>query len=309
MTPVTRVDPVTSTAPAAREHLSEGVVVTVESTSTTSSTAFDVDADAPDAPRTTATAHVVLPAYQEEESLPPLLARLAEMAGAWDAPVVVWVVDDGSKDGTAEVARRGVPGLDVRLVSHPRNLGLGQAVHSGLRAALGDDREGQGHPDDVVVVMDADDTHDVTLVPRMQRAVADGADVVIASRFVDGGDDRTAPPFRRFLSRGAAATFRLALPLDGVRDFTSGYRAYRTSLLRRALDHYGDRLVEERGFACMVELLLKLRHCDPVVAEVPLVLRYDRKAGASKLRLRRTIGQYLTLLARDRLTPPPYRGL
>lgn len=251
-----------------------------------------------------AATHVVLPAYNEEESLPPLLSRLSGLGRSSTAPLTVWVVDDGSSDSTAQVVRDGVPGLDVRLVSHPVNLGLGQAVHSGLRAVLA-----SAAPDDVVVIMDADDTHDVLLVPRMRDAMDEGADIVIASRFVSGGDDRTAPPFRRLLSRGAAGLFRLALPLDGVNDFTSGYRAYRVSLLGRAMSHYGERLVEEQGFACMVELLLKLRHCHPVMAEVPLVLRYDRKLGPSKLRLQRTIAQYVKLLARDRLAPPPFRGL
>lgn len=254
--------------------------------------------------RRTATTHMVLPAYNEEGSLPPLLARIGELGASWQLPLRVWVVDDGSSDGTAELARQGVEGLDVQLVSHPVNLGLGQAVHSGLRAVMA-----VAADDDVVVIMDADDTHDVQLVPRMVTAVDDGADLVIASRFVAGGNDETAPLFRRGLSRGAAALFRFALPLDGVHDFTSGYRAYRVSLLRRASSHYGERLVEEQGFACMVELLLKLRHCRPVVAEVPLVLRYDRKQGASKLRLKRTIVQYLKLLVRDRLAPPPFRGL
>ncbi|MDQ3404676.1 MAG: dolichol-phosphate mannosyltransferase, partial [Actinomycetota bacterium] len=73
--------------------------------------------------------------------------------------------------------------------------------------------------------------------------------------------------------------------------------------------HWGERLIEEQGFACMVELLLKLRHCEPVITEIPLHLRYDRKQGASKLRLRRTIAQYLKLLVRDRLAPAPYRTL
>jgi dolichol-phosphate mannosyltransferase len=94
-----------------------------------------------------------------------------------------------------------------------------------------------------------------------------------------------------------------------VADFTSGYRAYRVGLLKRARGHYGERLIEEQGFACMVELLLKLRHCHPVIVEVPLVLRYDRKQSASKLRLGRTMMQYLKLLIRDRLAPPPFRGL
>ena len=268
------------------------------------STAILADACTAPSARTTFTTHVVLPAYNEAGSLPPLLERLGELAEAWGDAMTVWVVDDGSDDDTAQIARRGDERVDVTVVSHPVNLGLGQAVHSGLRAvcAVAED-------DDVVVVMDADDTHDVGLVPVMQRALGDGADLAIASRFVEGGDDSTAPRYRRLLSRGAAVLFRLALPLDGVQDFTSGYRAYRVSLLRRASGHYGERLIEERGFACMVELLLKLRHCRPRIVEVPLVLRYDRKQGTSKLRLGRTMLQYVKLLLRDRLAPPPFRGL
>jgi dolichol-phosphate mannosyltransferase len=248
--------------------------------------------------------HLVLPAYNEGASLPPLLARLASLAVTWDGDLTVWVVNDGSSDDTASIAERGCPGLRVNVVTHVVNLGLGQALHSGLRAVLtaADD-------DDSVIVMDADDTHDVQLIPSLDSALRSGADLAIASRFVPGGNDATAPAFRRGLSRGAAVLFRLALPLDGVRDFTSGYRAYRVSLLRRASKHYGERLVEEQGFACMVELLLKLRHCRPVVAEVPLVLRYDRKRSESKLRLGRTILQYVKLILRDRLSPPPFRKL
>lgn len=253
---------------------------------------------------TVSVTHVVLPAFNEAVGLPTLLTRLASLQAEWGEQVVVWVVDDGSADGTGAVAQRGCSGLDTKLVTHPENLGLGRAVSSGLRAVLE-----MADKDDFVVLMDADDTHDVTLIPHLVKALQAGADLAIASRFVGGGSDDTAPILRRALSRGAAVVFRLALPLDGVRDFTSGYRAYRASLLDRAAQHYGERLVEERGFACMVELLLKLRHCRPLVAEVPLVLRYDRKRSPSKLRLRRTIVQYLALLLRDRLAPPPYRGL
>jgi dolichol-phosphate mannosyltransferase len=251
---------------------------------------------------TSGVAHVVLPAYNEEASLAPLLSRLAVVART--ERVVVWVVDDGSSDRTAEVAGRGAPGLEVKVVRHPVNLGLGQAVQTGLRSALE-----SAAPSDFVVVMDADDTHDPALIPQLHAAMDAGSDVAICSRFTPGGDDSTAPAFRRALSRCAAMLFRRALQLDGVHDFTSGFRAYRVSMLQRAAKHWGERLIEEQGFACMVELLLKLRHCKPVIAEVPLVLQYDRKQGASKLRLRRTIAQYLKLLARDRLSPAPYRSL
>lgn len=250
------------------------------------------------------TTHVVLPAYNEEETLPAVLTRLEEFREGGRPSIRAWVVDDGSSDGTAAAARAGYGELEVTTVTHLKNRGLGQAVNSGLRAVL----EAAG-PDDVAVVMDADDSHPVEVIDDLLEAIAGGAEVAIASRFVPGGGDATAPPLRRLLSRGAALTFRLLLPLSGHRDFTSGYRAYRTSLLRRAQEHWGQRLVEESDFACMVELLLKLRHCHPVIAEVPLVLRYDRKKSASKLKIVRTLVQYLKLGLRDRLSPPPPRRL
>lgn len=277
---------------------------TVAREETTLATLSEPDRAGPDptGARTGGRAHVVLPAFNEEASLPPLLHRLADVARTEE--VTVWVVDDGSADATVAVAEAGYGGLDVRVVRHLVNLGLGRAVQSGLRAALE-----EAGPDDVVVVMDADDTHDPALIRALQAEITAGADVAICSRFVPGGDDRTAPFGRRLLSRGAAQLFHRALDVDGVRDFTSGYRAYRASLLARASAHWGERLIEEQGFACMVELLLKLRHCRPVITEVPLALRYDRKQGPSKLKLRRTVVQYLKLLARDRLSPAPYRKL
>jgi dolichol-phosphate mannosyltransferase len=253
--------------------------------------------------RTGGTAHVVLPAYNEAAGLPLLLGRLADLART--EKLTVWVVDDGSADATADIATAGMPGLDVRLVRHEVNLGLGRAVQSGLRAVL----EAAALEDDIVVVMDADDTHDPALIPRLRAEIAAGADVAICSRFVGGGDDTTAPFGRRMLSRGAAVLFGRTLAVGPVRDFTSGFRAYRAGLLDRAVRHWGERLVEEQGFACMVELLLKLRHCAPVITEIPLTLRYDRKQSPSKLRLARTVRQYLALLVRDRLAPAPYRTL
>jgi dolichol-phosphate mannosyltransferase len=249
--------------------------------------------------RARGTAHVVLPAFNEAAGLPLLLHRLADLAPA--EKLTVWVVDDGSSDNTAEIAAAGVAGLDVRLVRHPVNLGLGRAVQSGLRAVLA----AASLEDDVVVVMDADDTHDPALIPRLRAEIDSGADVAICSRFVGGGDDTTAPAGRRLLSRGASVVFNRTLAIGDVRDFTSGFRAYRVSLLDRAARHWGERLIEEQGFACMVEL----RHCQPVITEVPLTLRYDRKQSTSKLRLARTVGQYVKLMARDRLAPAPFRAL
>jgi dolichol-phosphate mannosyltransferase len=248
--------------------------------------------------------HIVLPAFNEEKSLPPLLRRLSGINNTYEGEMVAWVVDDGSNDRTADIASKGAPGLAINLVSHEKNLGLGQAVMTGIMAALQ-----KASNDDAVVVMDADDTHDVTVIESMIDLINAGGDIAVASRFSPGGDDSTAPLFRRILSRGAAVVFKTILPVKEIEDFTSGYRAYRAGLLRRAVRHWGERLIEEQGFACMVELLLKLRYLHPVIYETPLVLRYDRKQGKSKLKLVKTMVQYFKLALRDRLSPKPLRDI
>ncbi len=253
-------------------------------------------------PKPVSKAYFVLPAYNEEESLPNLLKRIAGLPQSKSGMVEVIVVDDGSKDKTADIVKQGVNGLPLRLISHKRNMGLGQAVQTGIKEAIK-----LASDEDIIVIMDADDTHDVTLLSKMIEKIESGSDIVIASRFVNGGDDKSAPPFRRLLSRGASFVFKTVLPLNDIKDFTSGYRAYRANMLKRVSKHWGERLIEEKGFACMVELLLKLRHWSPEITEVPFELRYDRKLGSSKLKLFRTIFQYIKLAMRDRLAPPPRR--
>ena len=244
----------------------------------------------------------VLPAYNEEESLPNLLKRIADLKSSHNVKVNVVVVNDGSTDNTATLAEQNSKNLNLTLVNHEKNMGLGQAVQTGIKEALS-----QAGSNDIILIMDADDTHDVSLMDEMINKIEDGADIVIASRFVEGGNDQSAPPFRRMLSRGASVVFKTILPLNKINDFTSGFRAYRVSLLNKASFHWGETLILEQGFACMVELLLKLRHWNPNIVEIPFYLRYDRKLGASKLKLFKTLMQYLKLGIRDRVSPPPRR--
>lgn len=251
------------------------------------------------------TIHIVLPAYNEAGSLPGLLDRFAKLNDYERQDLTIHVINDGSTDATLDVALNFDSGLTIEVVDHGKNMGLGQAVQTGIRTVVQ-----VASDDDVMVLMDADDTHDPGLVKDLVTQIDSGADIAIASRFVSGGDDSTAPFLRRLLSRAAAYLFRATLPVDhNVRDFTSGFRAYRVSVLHRAVDHWGERLIEERGFACMVELLMKLRYCKPVVVEVPMYLEYDRKQGASKIKIMRTIIQYLKLAVRDRVSPAPFRDI
>ncbi|MGH7753827.1 MAG: glycosyltransferase family 2 protein [Gemmatimonadales bacterium] len=239
---------------------------------------------------------MLLPVFNEAGNLPPLLEELAAAIRPTGAAVEVIVVDDGSTDETATAAAR-AGGLPAQVVSHERNLGLARAIATGLGAILP-----QAADADVVVTMDADNTHPPSLIPAMLAEIRRGADLVIASRYVPGGLEEGVPPLRRLLSHGVGLLLRVRFGLRGVRDYSCGYRAYRTGLLRAAAARYGARLIESRGFTVMAELLLKLAPFHPVTVEVPLHLRYDRKQGASKMRLGQTIGGYLGLLL-TRLPP------
>ena len=129
--------------------------------------------------------------------------------------------------------------------------------------------------------------------------------MVIASRYAPGGEEVGLTRLRQFLSRGASFLLTLTVPVRGARDYTCGFRLYRAATLRRAAAAWGDALIEEAGFTCMAELLLKLGRGGARVAESPLILRYDLKEGASKMKMMRTISRYFTLIQRIRSRPMP----
>lgn len=235
---------------------------------------------------------LLLPAYEEAASLPPLLADVQAMLAAWDDawPCRVVVVDDGSTDDTRGAARQ-VEGLDVDVLVHPENRGLGVAMRTGIEHVL----EAAGS-DDVLVAMDADHTHPPELIPRMLRRIDDGADLVIASRFQPGASVHGLDRTRRVTSLLASWLLRVVFP--GARDYTCGYRAYRVSLLRWGRAHYGPEFLNQPGFSVMVDLLLKLRRKARRIDEVPLTLRYDRKVSTSKMRIAETTLTTLALMGR-----------
>ena len=154
---------------------------------------------------------------------------------------------------------------------------------------------------DIVITMDADETHTPGLVLRMIRMIREGHDVVIASRYERGAVVCGLSWHRRAASWLASWLMRMLFPTRGVRDYTCGYRAYRADVLKAALSKYGDDFVDQDGFQCMVDVLLKLRRMPVIFGEVPLVLRYDFKKGASKMPLLRTACQTLRLILLRRL--------
>ncbi len=235
-----------------------------------------------------------LPAFNEEIALPRLLARVESLAQSANRITVI-VYNDGSTDRTAAIAAQWRQRMPLVLLDCPQNRGLGVGLRSLIEYAVAN-----GKPNDILVIMDCDDTHDPAQIPEMLTAMAKGADVVIASRFERGATVRGVPPLRRLTALGALILFKMIHPVRNVWDYTCGYRAYRIGLLQDTTVRFGGRLVEETGFACMVEVLLKLNAAGAVCAEVGLHLRYDLKPTASKMAVSSNLRRLLALLVRWR---------
>jgi dolichol-phosphate mannosyltransferase len=208
----------------------------------------------------------VIPTYNEAENLPEVLPRVCGALARADFPFEVLVVDDDSPDGSAEVVERlsARDGFPLRVLRRRGQRGLASAVIYGARAAHFD----------CVGVLDADLSHSPEDLPRVVGPVlAKSRDLVVGSRYVDGGGFADWPLRRRILS---AAGTRVARALAGVQDPLSGFFACRTSLLT-------DPSLRPRGYKILLEILA--RNPGLAVEEVAISFR-DREAGGSKLRLR-----------------------
>ncbi len=238
---------------------------------------------------------VVLPAYNEEGGLPDLLAAIEQVFAINGRDYHIIVVDDASTDSTAEIAREAAADLPLTLVQHKTNQNLPGALRTGFETAI---KFAEAH--DIVITMDGDNTHPPAIMNLLLQKIAEGYDVMIASRFQPGSRVCGVPSSRVLTAFGARMLFKVIMPIPAVRDYTCGYRAYRVNVLRDSMAHYGDQWVSEKGFSCMVDVLLKMRRFNYVMGEVPMLLRYDQKEGDSKMKVFKTIAQTLKLLLKRR---------
>lgn len=233
---------------------------------------------------------VVIPMRNERAAVGPLFERLGRAVENLEQETRVLIVDGASSDGTPDEVTRVAGGMTVEVLTLTENLGLGGALDAGLQRAV--------PAADCIVTMDGDDSHDPATIRSLIQKIEEGYDFVIASRFQPGGEETGVPVHRRLLSHSASRLLRTLFPFGPVRDYSSGFRAYRTAALRRVQGEDG-RVVTEEGFTCMLELLLKLREAGARPAEVPLVLRYDRRETDSKMEVGPTVAGYLRLIGRS----------
>ncbi len=214
---------------------------------------------------------IVLPTYNERENLPHALKRIREVADGHGLPLHTLIVDDGSPDGTGELADRlalEVP--DVEVLHRERKEGLGRAYIAGFRHAL-------ARGADLLFEMDADLSHDAAYLPDFIRRIEGGADVVLGSRYVAGGGVENWGLMRRLISRGGCLYARTILGVP-VKDLTGGFKCFRRTVLE-TIDLDG---IETSGYGFQIEMTYRAWQLGFRVEEVPIIF-VDRAAGSSKM--------------------------
>jgi dolichol-phosphate mannosyltransferase len=215
---------------------------------------------------------LILPTYNEAENIEAIVAAAGEvLAAASPQGHRVLVVDDGSPDGTGQIADRlAARHAWVQVMHRTEKNGIGPAYLAGFKHALAD---GAGY----VMEMDSDFSHDPADLARLLEAVRAGADLALGSRYVPGGGVSDWGLLRRFISEGGSTYARIVLGLK-VRDLTGGFKCFRRAVLETIeLDR-----VRSRGYAFQVELTYRAAQGGFRIVEVPIVFR-DREQGESKM--------------------------
>jgi dolichol-phosphate mannosyltransferase len=210
---------------------------------------------------------VVLPTYNEAENIVEVLDRIR----AASPDLEVLVVDDGSPDGTAELAEKwGIENDGVQILRRTEKSGLGSAYRAGFAEGLA-----QGY--DILVEMDSDLQHDPAMLPPLIHAVQDGADLAIGSRYVPGGELPGMSFSRRFISQAGNLYVSIVLGMH-VRDATAGFRAFSADALRR-IDLPA---IKADGYGFQVEMAYSVSRNKGRIVEVPITFN-ERQHGTSKM--------------------------
>jgi dolichol-phosphate mannosyltransferase len=212
---------------------------------------------------------VCIPTYNELDNLEPLIRALAQLID-FDRDRVL-VIDDGSPDGTGELADRLASELSwVSVLHRQRKEGIGAAYLAGFPVALATGAE-------LVLQMDCDFSHDPGDVPRLIAACEEGADLALGSRWVAGGGTVNWGLSRRLISRGGSLYARLLLGV-GVRDLTGGFKCFR----RRVLETIDLGAVTTHGYGFQIEVTYRALRAGFRIVELPITF-VDRRVGQSKM--------------------------
>jgi dolichol-phosphate mannosyltransferase len=238
------------------------------------------------------TLYVMVPVFNEAPNIVTLFGAFRQLEGelAGRFSLRYLLVDDGSGDGTADLAKREAAGLELTVLRHEENRGPGAAFATGFSYLAGRLRDG-----DWVITMEGDNTSRRELIKQMLVRAGEGFDVVLASPYMYGGGFSQTSFLRKLLSSGANLVVKDLLDIQGILTVSSFFRLYRGATLLRLQHAFGPGIVERRGFESMVEMIMKMAMLRVAISEVAMQLDSSLRKGKSKMKIVRTIMGYLAL--------------
>lgn len=236
--------------------------------------------------------YILLPAYNEEESLPLLIPKIYGILKGIKKDYRLIICNDGSSDRTSQVLKDLAAECPIEIITHKINRGLGETSRDLFEMAA----ELAG-PEDIIIRMDCDNTHEPAIIPAMLSKIEEGFDVVIASRFQPGAGQIGLNPYKSVVSYCANIFMKIVFPIGGIREYSCGFRAYRAKIIKAAIDIFANNFIQLKGlgFTCTLEKLVKLKMLGAKFTEVPFLLRYDQKKSQSKMVGSVTTFGYFTL--------------
>jgi dolichol-phosphate mannosyltransferase len=233
--------------------------------------------------------YVLIPTYNEVDNLTLLSENLFSSLNEQDVHYVF--SDDGSTDGTQKKIQELFKNQSFNLLGDGKNYGPGHAFNLGFEWILAN-----SNSEDRIVTMEADNTSDIDLLPKMLKIQSFGYDLVLASVYAQGGGFEKTSFIRKFISFFANMLFRTFFNIK-VLTLSSFYRVYSVSILKSVKQQYGT-LINEKGFICMLEILLKCIKVESKIIEVPMTLKSGNRVGKSKMKIFKTTVAYLVFFLR-----------
>jgi len=232
--------------------------------------------------------YFLVPVFNESENLKELSKNLISVLPEKEKFYVF--VDDCSTDDTIKQIESLFPSNQLEVITKEKNAGPGDSFNKGFDWVLNNSTNDNDH----IVTVEGDNTSDLDILPIMIENSKMGFGLVLASVYAQGaGFDKTSA-FRKIISFLANMLFRAIFNLK-VLTMSSFYRVYSVGLLKRVKSKFTN-IIDEKGFICMLEVLLKSIKCDAKIIEVPMVLKSDKRVGKSKMKIFKTTLSYLKFL-------------
>ena len=233
--------------------------------------------------------YILLPAYNEAKNLVKIFKKIEKLPNVKKNFTVI-IIDDCSSDKTSDLIKKKYK-FKYFYLRHKKNKGLSLTLETGFKKIIN-----ISNKQDLVVTLDSDNTHPISMIPKMVKKICNNNDIVIASRFAKGSIVNGVSIYRKLLSLGAKFLFKIIHPYKNLNDYTCNFRVYKSKLIREICKNKKFFVNEEFNIAPKIIIYLIKKFENLKLSEIPFKLSYDYKIGKSKIKLTKTIILTLKLI-------------